>query len=438
MVGIRVLVAVGLWCMCVVGEAEELPVPAPGDAFETVTEDGAWCWFQDPRALNHNGKTYLGWVTAKNGGEVQIALLDHDTGATSHATLGQLHRDDHANPALHILPDGRLVVFYSAHNGKDMFYRVSHHPEDISEWSEERTTGVNTPGGKVTYPNPVQLSGEANRLYLFWRGGDHQPAYSFTDDLDTWAPARSFVQAGQAPYMKVATDGRSTIHFAFTNDHPEYASDNNVYYFAYRAGRLQRADGTVVGTLGGTPVRPDQTDLVYDSSWKNRRAWIWDVAEDSEGRPVLVFSASTHPTDHDRRYGRPGEPGWRNHYYYARWDGARWQHFRLVDAGPWFPETPEGAEEVDPYYTGGIVLDHSDPARVYLSRKLFGQFEIERWETPDGGQTWRSWPITANSAKRNVRPVVPQGPHYDGASVLWMYGDYRTFTDFATAIKRGF
>ena len=28
------------------------------------------------------------------------------------------------------------MIFYSAHNGKSMYYRVSERPEDISEWGK--------------------------------------------------------------------------------------------------------------------------------------------------------------------------------------------------------------------------------------------------------------------------------------------------------------
>ena len=36
----------------------------------------------------------------------------------------------------HFFQDGRVIVFYSAHNGKNMFYRISEKPEDISSWGQ--------------------------------------------------------------------------------------------------------------------------------------------------------------------------------------------------------------------------------------------------------------------------------------------------------------
>ena len=49
--------------------------------FTTVTEDGAWCWFSDPRAVYYKGtyeRTYTGFVTS--GGDIMVAFKDHKTG----------------------------------------------------------------------------------------------------------------------------------------------------------------------------------------------------------------------------------------------------------------------------------------------------------------------------------------------------------------------
>ena len=44
--------------------------------------------------------------------------------------------------------------------------------------------------------------------------------------------------------------------------------------------------------------------------------------------------------------------------------------------------------ETEPNYSGGIILDHSDPSRLVLSRSINGVFEIEIWTTPNDGLTW--------------------------------------------------
>jgi hypothetical protein len=102
---------------------------------------GAWCWFADPRGVHHEGtynRTYVGWLDRQ--GDVKLASYDHNTRLRTTVVLHwALGVDDHNNPSLHVLPDGRLMVFYSEHNGDAMYYRISTRPEDITSWGRERT-----------------------------------------------------------------------------------------------------------------------------------------------------------------------------------------------------------------------------------------------------------------------------------------------------------
>jgi hypothetical protein len=81
---------------------------------------------------------------------------------------------------------------------------------------------TNTPGTwGYTYPNPVQLSAEGDRLWLFWRGGNFNPTFSTSDDEVHWTPARTLVSVpGQRPYVKYHSNGVDTIHVAFTQATP--------------------------------------------------------------------------------------------------------------------------------------------------------------------------------------------------------------------------
>jgi hypothetical protein len=89
---------------------------------------------------------------------------------------------------------------------------------------------------------------------------------------------------------------------------------------------------------------------------------------------------------------------------------------------------------LEPYYSGGVVLDHEDPSIVYLSRQTGGGgYDIEKWITPDGGRTWESHAITSAST-RNVRPVVPRH-HSPDLEALWVSGDYRFPNRYDTGIE---
>jgi hypothetical protein len=109
---------------------------------------GAWCWFADPRGVHYEGahrRTYIGWVA--DDGDIKVAAFDHDSGVPTTVVLhSKLLVDDHTNPALLALPDGRIEVFYAGHNGDRMYYRVTKNPEDITSWEPEEEISTNTPG----------------------------------------------------------------------------------------------------------------------------------------------------------------------------------------------------------------------------------------------------------------------------------------------------
>ena len=397
--------------------AEPPTEQAPGGAAQLVA-DGAWCWFADPRAIRHKGKrdcTYVGYVTS--GGDICVSAFDHDTRTLTAATLHRrLNRDDHANPGLLIRPDGRLWVFYSGHSRRPMYSRISKAPEDISQWEPARKVTCDIPGSNgYCYANPVQLSAEKQRVYLFWRGGNWQPAFATTDDGKTWSAARTFLQAprGTPPYVKICSDGESRIHIAYTDGHPMHMTANNVYYLCYRDGAFWKADGTKVRDVADLPIKTAEGDRVYDAAKHKARGWIWDIALDGE-KPVIVHATI---------------PDVRNHRYrYARWDGTAWRNHELTEAGAYINGPGEQ------FYSGGVVLDHDDPSVVFCSRQVNGVHELQRFKTADGGKTWTARPITTGSTLKNVRPVVVRGHRGDELIVLWMQGRYDYYTRYRTSL----
>ena len=116
------------------------------------------------------GRTYVGWVA--QDGDIKLSVYDHATLQRTTALVApRVEVDDHANPAVQILPDGRVRAYYSAHAGPRMWYRTSLAPEDISAWGPAQTVPENPAGSSgFTYPNPIHLAAEG-RTYLFWRGG---------------------------------------------------------------------------------------------------------------------------------------------------------------------------------------------------------------------------------------------------------------------------
>lgn len=413
-----------------------LPVPALGtESFTTLSEDGAWCWFQDPRAVYHKGaheRLYVGWVNSK--GDIEVASYDLATKETVKSVLHEkLNKDDHANPGILIRPDGRLMVFYTAHSHAKvpMYYRVSEQPEDVRSWGEERAIRANSQGGRGwCYPNPVQLEAEQNRIYLFWRGANWKPNFSVSDNGVDWSEARTLVQeegreaSSIRPYTKVFSNGKEAIHFAFTDGHPRDEPRNSIYYLCYRGGAFYKADETKVGIMEQLPLRHSAADIVYDGRKTGVRSWVWDLAADGDGRPVVVYTRLPAETDH--------------RYHYARWDGMVWQDHEICAAGKWFPLTPAGKKEPEPHYSGGVVLDSADPDTVYLSRPVDGVMEIERWTTGNLGRTWSHEVVTAGSKSDQIRPYVARfSPPGLPSRLVWMdnQGAYVHYTNYHSAIR---
>jgi len=391
--------------------------------------DGAWCWFSDPRAVYDelSGLLFFGFTSSE--GDIVVATYDYQTGIIdSTIIIRHLERDDHMAPSLLFLPNGRLMVFFTHHN-EGFYYTTSLKSRDISAFEPVKNVDV---GRMMCYTNPLMLSEENNRIYLFFQGGHHwKPSYVYSDDLGkSWSgPITLVAKPGASntnrPYVKVASDGKSSIWFAFTDGHPRKEICNSIYYLKYEHGRLYDAAGKEIRDTAHLPVNQNMVPKVYDGEKTGIRAWIWDIAIDQQNHPVMVYA--TFPEDS-------------KHYYnYAYWDGTEWNNYVLGRAGSWFPRYIKKKEdyEPEPHYSGGIYLDHNNPQVVYLSRPHSDIFEIERWETKDHGRTWDHTMVTENSERDNVRPFVVRN-YKDGLlpSVLWMnLKHYSHYSDFISVIK---
>jgi len=398
--------------------------------YQTLASDGAWCWFSDPRSVYHKGayeRTYTGFVTSK--GDIMVKAQDHRSGEEATQLIYKaLQVDDHTNPSILVLPEGRLMLFFTKHNGT-IYHTKTRRPEDISSFAPVDSLEL---GEMLCYSNPVMLSGENNRIYLFYRGGyDWKPTFITSDDLgESWSEPKTLVSKKvndkfNRPYTKVVSDGRSTIHFAFTDGHPRQENHNSIYYLRYESGKFFDAAGKKKGAINKLPITQGDIPKAFDGEADNQRAWIWDIALNQEGRPVIAFTTLPEETRH--------------FYNYGTWDGTKWNNTQICAAGSAFPrfDRAKGQRDPEPHYSGGIVIDHGNPNTVYLSKPQQDRFEIEVWTTTDGGNTFTGEAITANSLKDNVRPfVVRNAPESISPRVLWIHLDYyRHYTDYQTGIK---
>jgi hypothetical protein len=390
--------------------------------YKSITFNGIWSWFSDPRAVYYEGKhkrTYIGWID--NYGDIHIAFYDHTNNEiNAHVIYDGLEIDDHNNPSILIDHSGYLHVFFNTHfQGKKPIYHIkSKQPEDISSWQELKELYLNdderyrdAKSLSHTYTNPVQLKSENDKIYLFWRGVNLNPTYATSnDDGNKWTKGRLLFLPEEGlekkvPYTKVYSDGTSKIHFTFTSTHPHNTTPNTLYYAYYEAGSFFKASGEKIKDLNALPLRPSELDLIYQS--KNEKVWNWDIAQDKNGNAVLGFATFEDTQNHI--------------YNYSTWQNSKWVNHKLVNSGNWFPEDQQTNTQPEPYYSGGLSFNHENPNIIYLSIKTNNIFEIEKWTTNNHGETWAKQPITKNSKKNNIRPYAIKNSNHDGEmQVLWL------------------
>ncbi|MGD9329267.1 MAG: BNR-4 repeat-containing protein [Cyclobacteriaceae bacterium] len=400
-----------------------------------LTEDGAWCWFSDPRAIYVDGRVITGWV--KSNGTVESASFDIRNQSIQTADLYfRLEKDDHNNPAFVRTSAGTVLAMYTRHSLKDLFINELYsndngfsirEPQLIHPISKKELKEF--PHETITYANPLLLEEEGNRIYCFGRWTGFKPNMMWSDDNgSTWTKSRVFItnypfDPGNRPYVKYYSDGKSRIHFVFTDGHPRVELTNSVYYAYYEKDKFYKSDGSLITDIENIPFEPGDASVIYKSNEEEGRAWIADIGQDNYGNPVVLYTKSPEETDH--------------RYWYARFKGGEWLNYEICKSGKWFPQTQPGQKEREPHYFGNMTIHPDNANVVYLSRQINGTFEIERWETADYGKTWKHAAVTQNSEFDNVRPFVPRGlKAEDQEIVLWMENQkYIHYTDYRTSVK---
>jgi hypothetical protein len=417
--------------------------------FAILTSDGAWTWYNDPRAVFHNGILYFGYVRNSDGKSGLSAFNPQTGGKTDLFTSTRTEKDDHNVPGILPRQDGTMLAIYARH-GTDQFfaYRYSNSTNPVSptNWSAEQT--IASTGAGVTYANPFQLSAESGRVYNFSRDLNFNPAvFASTNGGVTWSAPQLFIQTGTGsirPYVKYCSDYSQRIDFLYTDGHPRDVT-NSLYHLYYQAGSLFKTDGALLKSFANLPVLHDSGErgsIIYqysdvDTSDFNDhiptgRAWCWETAYQTNGAPVCVFTVQR-----DKLTGT----NWfddRIYYYYARWTGTNWQKRFIAQAG-----CPLFSTEND--YAGGICVDPSNPNVIYVSSNASDPFnltditnvtlranqryEIWRGITTNGGLSFNWTAITTNSAKDNLRPYIPRG-QAGTPVVIWFRGIYSSYTSY--------
>src|ERR1051325_2807624 len=241
--------------------------------FATLTGDGVWTWFNDARALFHNGMLYFGYV--RTDGKSVLSAFDLATGTKSNLwTSGFTQFDDHDNCGLLSKQDGSLLAIYSRHTSDQFFYyRLANNTNPVSAagWSAEQSIAAS--GAGMTYANPYQLSGESGKIYNFCRNLSYNPTiYTSANGGTNWSGPQHFIQnrtGSTRPYVKYASDSTNRIDFLYTDGHPREVVTNSLYHMFYQGGAFYKTDGTFITNYSGLPILHDsgqRGSVVYQYS----------------------------------------------------------------------------------------------------------------------------------------------------------------------------
>jgi hypothetical protein len=150
--------------------------------------DGAWCWFQDERAVVDaaNGKLVVGTANMQRG--VDLTIFDIESKrveSSKRFTLpSKYYSDDHNSPGLLIAPNGKYLALWAHHYDE---YNTRYSIYNGQEWSAENQFKWNSiPGGTnftICYSNVYYLSAE-KRIYDFAHANDKAPNFLYFDELN--------------------------------------------------------------------------------------------------------------------------------------------------------------------------------------------------------------------------------------------------------------
>ncbi len=417
---------------------EVTAVNSNSSEFITFMEDGGWCWYQDPRAIIHNGKLVFGGLSGQSG-DVKIGVYDLEKNENKGAVVldKNFEVDDHDVPALYAKPDGSIYAMWAKHGKEKIHYFNSSSPDNYLEWGTKKEL-VHKYKEKfgVTYMNLYYLENK-ELLYNFYRdGATYNPAFKTSlDHGETWSASNHFIEdeieGRQRPYARYFQKNQNTVGISFTDGHPRQYG-NSLYYAEFSNDSFYNVDGTKIKTIKEGALKTSEAEKVYIGSETRKKpkgfesvpnsSWSCATTKDEKGRPHLGYSLYLSNEDHRFRI--------------ASWNGQKWLDREIAYAG-------KSLYTMESSYTGLMAFDPDDVSQVYIStdvdpntgKDLGGLHEIytAKIGLEDNITTIKWKAITSNSTHRNIRPIVVAG---EGHKVLlWLNGPWSSFINYKVDVK---
>lgn len=409
------------------------PIPIHPVTPQLIASGAAWCWFQNPRAIWVGNKVFGGYKTGT--GDIFAFSYDLNSGTLVqtqiHHVMPDNTLDDHLNPGIVRLGDGRLIYFYNE-GCRDQItrWRRTTQADDISSFEPERSFVA---ADVVQYGSPFYLEG---KIFLFYAcgmplDGDIAMAIS-TDNGNSFSTQQIMLSPPDAfPYFVCTCDG-NRIDFCITGSHPPDSSpgiSHSIYYCYYQNGAFYRANGQRIKGLTELPLTLQELDLVYDVMPSKCVGWAWDVASQN-GVPYLAFQTIYVGDLGYFNY----DPSAEQRYVWTAYLNGRWTVQNSVNAG--------GSVDEDYHcYVGGVSFDRNHPSStIFIVRGVGGGvWQLEAWQanssssTPPGG-TMPGWDsVVLAGGTKTMRPVVPVGST-SHLAVFYMAGTYHGYYSWNTNI----
>lgn len=396
-----------------------------------LSRRGATIWFTWPQACHSTSanKTWFGLLqgTGASGSDGSIGEYDHTSGAYTRTIVYNPSKDDHNNPSIICRStDGKLVTAYCAHNDSVIRWRLSTNANDSTAWGTEQTADPFTGLGGYSYASVMELP-SLNLLIMFVRAGQSKWGYAYSSNSGT--PSWTWVNFQDTTFdasriklywrWKVTGAGRLDIAgcldpFSYTN--ALGTAGAFTVFHAYFDGDWHKTDGTTMST--GHPsspfVKADFT-AVY-ASGASDNAWVEDVDVDASGKPRISFPVYPGAVATDQRL------------YVASWSGSAWstQNLGLSGTGP-EPTTSD-------VYTGCTSFVCGNAADLYVGWMASGVYEIQLWRE-SGGTYAKVDDITSGSDEHQFRPCTVYGAAAGKPAVMWMAGNYASFSTYETGLR---
>lgn len=425
-------------CCILMGTAVNVYAQEP-ETFRSnvVADEGAWCWFADPRALHYENAagtinaTYIGYIDVH--GNVKATQYDWKTGRKTDVLVRSYFQpDDHNNPTFVVLPDERVMIFYTRHTDEaKIWYRISRKPGDISALGEEKFLAT---ANNTTYPSPFILSDDPTHIYLCWRGINWHPTIArltMPDSNDNcsfdFGPKQIVQSSGARPYAKYQSNGKDKIYLSYTTGHPDNEMPDWLYFNVIDINHgngpiLRDIKGNQLKTISSGVFNVNKSDN-YANTYPNTivdrtaniRNWVWQITLDKDENPVIAYphidnAKTTHV------------------YWYARWTDSSWRNTWVQYGGHAFHQNWNSTELC---YSGGMAIDPENINDLYLSiptkdgvYNKDGVYEIWKYTINDEGAVSGSQQLTSGSEKNNVRPFIIPGSKNAPLRLAWMNGDY--------------